>query len=123
MRLTIKSPNMVIDSKLKSHIERRVLFVFSRSKQIIQSITVTLTDINGPKGGEDKQCKVKVQAQGLPTLLVLDEQANLMAALNSALSRVSNNLLRKVKRKQQFRDSTIQLTGKYPVSSMTEIAR
>lgn len=104
MRLIVKSSNLNVKSEHRETVQHRVDSVFNRTSQHIQSITVTLSDINGPKGGPDKQVMVKLKSDNLPAIVVVDKKSNWIAAVNSALSRVNNAFMRKLKRRNQFRD-------------------
>ena len=98
----IKSANLNLQKLHRETVQRRVDSVFNRTRQAIQSLTVTLSDINGPKGGPDKQVKVKLKSDNMPLIVVIDKKSNWIAAVNSALSRVNNSFVRKLKRKKQF---------------------
>ncbi len=100
MRSLVKARNMALTDSVKAYVERRIEFTFSRSQHVIQSLTVTLADINGPKGGNDKQCKVLVRVNGLPDLVIVDRQVDLHHAIDRALFRASHNILQRLKRKQ-----------------------
>lgn len=104
MRLIVKSNNLDVQSEHRETVQQRVNSIFNRTNHAIQSITVSLSDINGPKGGPDKQVKVKLKSDNLPSIVVVDQKSNWFSAVNSALSRANNSFIRKVKRRKQFRD-------------------
>lgn len=107
MRLIVKSANLKLEQEHTNLIQNRVNCVFARTGNVIQSITVSLSDINGPKGGPDKQVKVKLKSDNLPVIMVVDKKSNWLAAVNSALSRVNNSFVRKVKRRKEFRHERV----------------
>lgn len=47
---------------LRDHIERRVGFALRRFSDRIRSVTVRVVDLNGPRGGIDKECRIEVKA-------------------------------------------------------------
>lgn len=103
MRLIVKSKNLDVQALHRETIQERVNSVFNRTSHAIQSITVSLSDINGPKGGPDKEVKVKLKSDNLPSIVVVDQKSNWIVAVNSALSRANNSFMRKIKRHNQFR--------------------
>lgn len=103
MRLIVKSTNLDLQAAHRDLVQQRVNVVFNRTHQAIQSITVTLSDVNGPKGGPDKQVKVSIKSDNLPTVMVVDQKSEWLGAVNSALSRANNAFMRKTKRRNQFR--------------------
>lgn len=102
MRLVVKSANLKLQQLHRETVQQRVDSVFNRTREAIQSLTVTLSDVNGPKGGPDKQVKVKLKSDNMPLIVVIDKKNNWIAAVNSALSRVNNSFVRRLKRKKQF---------------------
>ena len=65
MRLDIRSRNVALTSELRQHIDRRVGQALNRFEQHVGSVRIALTDVNGPKGGPDKVCRLTVVAGGL----------------------------------------------------------
>lgn len=70
MDMNILDRNVQITSGQREHIERCVQFAFDRFGSHIRTIEISLTDVNGPKGGEDLQCRMKVVLQGNREIVV-----------------------------------------------------
>jgi len=51
----------------------------------IERVTVRVSDDNGPKGGPDQICQVKVVLSGLPSVIVEGRHVSLEAATNRAM--------------------------------------
>lgn len=49
------------NEKLKGVVSRRLTFLVGRFRSTIMKVRVRFSDVNGPKGGIDKQCVVKVK--------------------------------------------------------------
>src|SRR5664279_2182551 len=64
MRLDIRSRNVALTSELRQHIDRRVGQALNRFEQRVGSVRIALTDVNGPKGGPDKVCRLTVVLPG-----------------------------------------------------------
>jgi len=46
-------------------------------------------DVNGPRGGSDKSCRIKVVLVGLPSVLIETLQPSLQAAVDLGLTRTA----------------------------------
>jgi putative sigma-54 modulation protein len=106
MQLYVTSTNLELNQHLRTELSQRVKSVFGRSKQYIDRVWVTLTDINGPRGGNDKECKVKLSLPGLPSVLVMSRKDSIPKAIATALNTASLTLKRKVKRHKSLQRQT-----------------
>lgn len=61
-------------------------------------VDVRLTDLNGPKGGIDKQCSVVVTPPGLDTLRVEEQATDYYAAIDAAAATLRKALARTLER-------------------------
>ena len=66
----------------------------------IERVTVRARDANGPRGGVDKECTVKVVLSGLPSVIVRRRHATLHVALDEALHAVEQAMRRSVRRRR-----------------------
>jgi putative sigma-54 modulation protein len=64
MRIEIHAGNFDLTESLREHIERRIQFTLSWSQHSLQKVIVRLDDINGPKGGADKSCRIQIPVAG-----------------------------------------------------------
>ena len=101
MELTITDLNVGLSNESISSIRDKAQNMRSKICDSVKTVKVTITDINGPKGGKDKSCRVVIQSKGLPDIVVSDNQTNVTSAVNKSLSRAKEALVRKVKRKQK----------------------
>jgi ribosome-associated translation inhibitor RaiA len=62
------------------------------------TVDVRLTDVNGPKGGIDKQCSIVVTPPGLATLRVEEQAGDYYAAINAAAATLKKSLARSLER-------------------------
>lgn len=83
--------------------EQRVRFVFRRLGQLIPHAEVQLSDVNGPRGGIDKRCQVKLQAQGIGPVVVASVATDWRTALDQALARAIRFLMRMRRRSRDPR--------------------
>ena len=67
-------------------------------ERAIQRVTVRLSDINGPRGGEDKRCHIALRLKGLPRLVIEDTEADLYVAIDRAAERAGRTVQRRLAR-------------------------
>jgi putative sigma-54 modulation protein len=83
---------------LPDHIERRLRFALARFAGRIQKIFVFLHDLNGPKGGVDKLCRILVKTRGLGVVVVSVSDSDWAVAVDRATTRVGQSVAKHVER-------------------------
>ena len=64
-------------------------------------MTVRLTDVNGPKGGDDKRCQLTVSGPRLSTVNLTETHADIFAGLDLALDRLAQVIGRSLERARE----------------------
>lgn len=72
----------------------RAHFVMRRLTWLVPRAKVQFSDLNGPRGGVDKRCKVEIQTEGNGSVLVTSVARDWRSALDQALARALRALLR-----------------------------
>jgi len=62
------------------------------------TVDVRLTDLNGPRGGIDKQCTIVVTPPGLGTVRVEEQASEYYAAIDAAAATLKQSLARTLER-------------------------
>ncbi len=101
MNMSIQTQGFVITEALRAHIARRMQFDRCPMGNQIRNATIRLSDVNGPKGGNDKRCTIELQLPGKPILYVADTEADLYAAIDRAVERCKRSLARQALRLRQ----------------------
>ena len=102
MRIEIRTGKFALTDALREHIEHRVQFALSWADQHLQKISLNLNDINGPKGGADKLCRIQIPVAGGKTVVVEEVQADLYIAIDRAIERAARALTRKLQRSREY---------------------
>ncbi|MGH8326745.1 MAG: HPF/RaiA family ribosome-associated protein, partial [Steroidobacteraceae bacterium] len=66
----------------------------------IERVSVRTEDVNGPRGGIDRMCRIKVVLRGLPSVVLERRDASLVAAVDGALAAVETAVGRAVQRRR-----------------------
>ena len=101
MDILIQSKNVELTSRARLAIKSRIDTVLKNLAHYIDRVSVHFDDINGPKGGDDKQCKVKISLVSMPTIVVVVQEDNAQTAFTIAFAKALATLKRKLKRDQQ----------------------
>jgi ribosome-associated translation inhibitor RaiA len=82
----------------------------------VHRASVRVTDVNGPRGGQDQLCRVKVVLPGLVTVVVERRHAKLRAAVSAALLAAERSVQQRVGRQRlkPHRDRTRRRPGTAP---------
>ena len=107
MQLRIRGVNYGLDDGLKDHIERRLRFALGRFAARIHRLTVRLTDVNGPRGGLDKHCRIAVAL--VPRGMVMVEGAgdDPFALVAGAAKRAGRAVRRELERRRRGRNPRV----------------
>lgn len=102
MQLEIHTGNITKTADLEQHITRRLQFALSWANHSLDKVVLRINDINGPKGGADKSCRIQIPLAGASPIVVEELQADLYVAIDRAVERAGRTLRRKLARKRQF---------------------
>jgi len=97
MKQSIVARGMELSGELKEFAGRRIQFSVGRFAGRIRSLTVRLSDVNGPRGGVDQRCSVRVELEGGRPVIVREERASVHAAIAAALGRAGRAVQRTLK--------------------------
>jgi putative sigma-54 modulation protein len=100
MKLEIHQKNMNIERSLYDHITDHIHTALARFASKINRVTIWLVDINGPRGGIDKQCRIAVQLLKGKTIRTDHTTIDLVAAAYSAIDRAAYIISQELKRRQ-----------------------
>jgi ribosome-associated translation inhibitor RaiA len=65
----------------------------------IERVRARVEDVNGPRGGLDKRCRIKVVQSGLPSVMAEEQHNAVRAATDRALDRIETALRRTLERR------------------------
>ena len=94
--IEVHSKSHGVDGNVAGFVLERMSFAMDHFRHL-RRIQVFIEDLNGPKGGPDKRCRI-VADFGLVTVLVQETHVTWQAAVACALHRVARNAARRLQR-------------------------
>jgi ribosome-associated translation inhibitor RaiA len=91
---------VTLDEEQRALIRQKLGAKLGKFAASIERVTVRMTDENGPRGGVDHVCNVKVVLSGLPSVVVERRDASPHAAIDVALRATERAVRRSVNRRR-----------------------
>jgi ribosome-associated translation inhibitor RaiA len=85
---------------VRKHVRERIEETFARIKRRIMRVSVHIEDVNGPRGGQDKHCVVKVSLGGKTAALAQGNDRNPFALINRVSACAAAVTLKRLKRRR-----------------------
>ena len=99
MRITIIDNTELLNSQSLESIANRVESTFSKFGDIIKSVEIFVEDINGPKGGIDKQARIKIDLKRMKNVFVSSESSSVRKAISQSVNRAGRAVARSIQRR------------------------
>lgn len=122
MRPTIHANGFLLTEALRAFTEKRIATALGWAGKHMRKLAVSLSDINGPRGGIDKRCRIQVQLGAGRQVIIEDTEADLYAAINRAAERAGRAIVRQVQRKRSFTHSRPDHTELVPATPSLDVA-
>lgn len=98
MLVNITTRNLVLSDEQRDLIHRRIEFALGRFSARISSVSAVFSDINGPRGGIDKKCQLRISLVPHGEVIVDDSNTSVEAVVANVADRASNTLARSIER-------------------------
>ena len=96
----IRVTGVSLDQDERAYIRKRLGEKLGKYASAIERVTVRVGDVNGPRGGVDQACRIKVVLSGLPSVVFEHKAASLKPAVTGALTGVERAVRRAVERRR-----------------------
>ena len=107
MRLDIQARGFDLTEGLRGHTERRLQSALSWASHDVRTVSVRLFDINGPRDGNDKRCRIQIPISGGQDVVIEDTESDLYVAIDRAVDRTERALARRLERQREHRHERI----------------
>lgn len=93
MQVQIQIKGLPGSTRLRQFAAERLNAVLRRCADVIEEVTVRLTDINGPdRGGIDKLCRIVLRLKNDAVLVIEELSADIRSAIESAVRRIDRSV-------------------------------
>ena len=89
-----------LDDDEQAYVRRKLGMKLGKFATSIERISVRVTDMNGPRGGVDQVCHVKVVLSGLPSVVIERQHTALHAAIDEAIRATEQAVRKRVRRRR-----------------------
>ena len=104
MNLDFHSSRITVSESTQDYVKRRLAFALGRFDDVVQGVVVSLQDINGPRGGIDKLCRIRVKLVGQKAPIIADVlDTDIRPAIDMAADRLGRAVARQIDRRSSRR--------------------
>lgn len=103
MRLDIQARGFDLTDGLRQHTEQRLRSALGWARSDVHRVTVRMSDINGPRGGQGNLCHVEIALRSVPNVVIEDTESDLYLAIDRAVDRAARAVARRMERSRQHR--------------------
>jgi putative sigma-54 modulation protein len=100
MIVELRSRGFALTPALRAYVERRLAFALDRHLDRVARVRVVLFDVNGPKGGADKACRIDVRLRGGRVARATSVERDGYASIDRTAHRVARLVAREVARER-----------------------
>jgi len=111
VQIQIQTSDLETPTGWREQVEKRVRFVLRRLRHGIRHARISLRDVNGPRGGVDKECQVTLKRDGEGEVVVRIQARTAQNALIAALHQADRRLVRSQQRQRGSRRAQRALPG------------
>lgn len=111
MQIAMQARGLKLSPTLRAHVARRLGYALGCFRHRIANVQVTLSDVNGPRGGRDECCELLVEQPRRRRLFVRQLAEDAFAAVALACSRAAVSADRRLKRRTRRVRSTGAVVG------------
>ncbi|HSD09399.1 MAG TPA: HPF/RaiA family ribosome-associated protein [Candidatus Binatia bacterium] len=103
MNIQLRTQGTDMSEAFRAHAERCLGFALRRFGNRIDRVSVSLADVNGPRGGIDKCCRIAVRLRPTGSAFVAETSSDSYAALGRAAGRVGSAVAGRIARERERR--------------------
>lgn len=101
MNISIQARGFSLSEGLREHTRKRLQFALGWVSHDVRLIAVSLADVNGPRGGTDKRCRIQITITGACDIVIEDAEADMYAAVSRAAARIERVMARRQARRRE----------------------
>ena len=98
--IQVQARGFVLSDAIRHYAERRLRFALPLEHERVLRVALTLSDVNGPRGGVDKKGRIQGVLTGRASLLIEDTQPDAYVAIDRASDRIAVCMYRVLEREK-----------------------
>jgi len=111
VEVQIFDKNVSLTSSQRELITRRLQFALGRFDEKIRGLWVTFSDVNGPRGGNDKLCRVRLRLHEKGEIVLSENSVTIESAIARVADRAAHKLSRLIERRRIYQRNAIRTLG------------
>lgn len=96
----IRAFGIGVSQDTRTHLRRKVDRRLGKFADSIERVSIRLRDVNGPRGGVDQACRIKVVLKNLPSVVFENQDVSLAGAFSGALTGAGRKVRRSLQRRR-----------------------
>ena len=100
MDIRLQTQHVTLPRRALSRIRSRFRHGLERVAERVARLQVTLKDINGPRGGKDKECVVRAELVDGRYIVVIDRNVSMRRSIGNALRRAKLLIANEMRRRK-----------------------
>lgn len=98
MEIEVQSRGLSAAPFLRQHARQRMQSALGRFRYSVHAVSVRLGDINGPRGGADKLCRIVVRLKNTSLVVIEELGDDIFLVIDKVADRVHQSVARQVGR-------------------------
>lgn len=98
MKTEIRFHGIEASESLRDHATRRSHSHLSRFGHELSGVVIHISDVNGPKGGLDKRCRITVRGPRVGSSTIDERSGDFWSAVDLAVESISRNIGRSLEK-------------------------
>jgi len=103
MQLEVRIHAVELGDSLRAYIDRRLRFAVGRLGERVGQVRVGISDLNGPRGGVDKCCRISATLVPRGRVAVEEVDSDLYTAIDRAAERLGRSCTRRLQRARELK--------------------
>ena len=120
MQIDIQARGFDLTDGIREHTKKRLGFAIDWAQDDVREIKIRLSDVNGPRGGEDKRCLIQIPMIGKSSIVIEDVESDLYLAIDKAIHRMERVLAKRLERAREVPHETPRKNQALPTEHRDE---
>lgn len=90
------------NEELKNIVFRQLQYFFGRYRAVTMRVRVRFSDVNGPKGGFDKQCVIAIKLRHIGNIIIKGEGINYLEVFKTSVERLVRSVRRELAKQRDM---------------------